>query len=120
MGENLQGEMSFPVQVEVRDADEAIRPGMTAAVTLVVDEVKDALLLPNQALRFEDGQRVVYVQRDGQLIPVQVKLGASSRELSQVQEGDLQAGDQVLVNPPEALGGGGLAFRPRLFLRMQR
>jgi len=108
------------VQVEISDADEAIRAGMTAAVSLVVNEVKGALLVPNQALRFEDGQRVVYVQRDGQFIPVTVKLGASGTDLSQVVEGDLQAGDQVLLNPSEVVGPGGLAFRPRMLLRMQR
>ena len=120
VGEEIQGVMSFPVQIEISDADEAIRPGMTAAVTLVVDEVKDALLIPNQALRFEDGQRVVYVQRDGQFIPVPVKLGATASDLSQVLDGDLQAQDQVLLNPSEALGEAGLSIRPRMLMRLQR
>jgi RND family efflux transporter MFP subunit len=120
VGEDLQGVVSFPVQVEISDADEAIRPGMTAAVTLVVDEIKDALLMPNQALRFENGQRVVYVQRDGQFVPVQVKLGATGKDLSQVLGGDLQAGDQVLLNPSDVVSGAGLAFRPRMLLRLQR
>jgi len=81
VGEDVQGVVSFPVQVEISDADEAVRPGMTAAVSLVVDEIKDALLIPNQALRFENGQRVVYVQRDGQFVPVQIKLGATGKDL---------------------------------------
>jgi HlyD family secretion protein len=120
VGEEIQGVVSFPVQIEMSDADEAIRPGMTGAVTLVVDEVKDALLIPNQALRFEDGQRVVYVQRDGQFLPVPVKLGAAAKEFSQVLDGDLQAQDEVLLNPSEALTGTGLALRPRLLIRLQR
>ena len=93
---------------------------MTAAVTLVVDEIKDALLVPNQALRFENGQRVVYVQRDGQFVPVQVKLGATSKDTSQVLEGDVQPGDTVLLNPSEALSGGGGIIRPRMLVRMMR
>jgi HlyD family secretion protein len=120
VGEEIQDVVSFPVQVEISDFDEAIRPGMTATVTLVIDEVKDALLIPNQALRFEDGQRVVYVLRDGQFLPVPVELGATTSELSQMVAGDLQAQDQVLLNPSEALEGGGLAFRPRLLMRLQR
>jgi HlyD family secretion protein len=120
VGEDVQGVVSFPVQVEISDADGAIRPGMTAAVTLVVNEVKDALLVPNQALRFENGERVVYVLRDGQYTPVQVRLGATTKDLSQVLEGDLQAGDQVLLNPSEVVSSGGLAFRPRLLMRLQR
>jgi multidrug efflux pump subunit AcrA (membrane-fusion protein) len=63
---------------------------------------------------------VVYVQRDGQFVPVQVRLGATTKDLSQVLEGDLQAGDQVLLNPSEAAISGGLALRPRMILRLQR
>jgi multidrug efflux pump subunit AcrA (membrane-fusion protein) len=93
---------------------------MTAAVTMVVAELKDSLLVPNQALRFQDGGRVVYVQRNGEFIPVQVKLGATGKDLSQVLEGDLQEDDQVLLNPSEALRGSGLAFRPRMLMHMLR
>ncbi len=120
VGVDLQGVMSFPVTVEISDGDDALRPGMTAAVTLVVDEIKDALLVPNQALRFENGQRVVYVQRDGQFVPVQVKLGATSKDTSQVLEGDVQPGDTVLLNPSEALSGSGGIIRPRMLVRMMR
>ena len=77
-----------------------VKPGMTAAVNIVVDQITDALLVPNRAVRVVDGQRVVYILSNNQLKAVNVTLGASSDTESQVTEGDLQVGDQVVLNPP--------------------
>jgi len=81
-------------------SDWQVRPGMTATVAFVTGEAEDVLLVPNQALRFQDGTRVVYVLRDGEPEPVKVELGISSEIYSQVVESDLQVGDQILLNPP--------------------
>jgi HlyD family secretion protein len=45
IGTNSQGVVNYPVTVKVTDADASILPGMTASVTIVVDEVEDALLV---------------------------------------------------------------------------
>jgi HlyD family secretion protein len=63
-----QGVVSFTVTVELTDADAAVKPGMTAAVNLVVEELQDVLLVPNRAVRLVDGERVVYVLVDGQAV----------------------------------------------------
>lgn len=97
---------TFRVKVEIRDADSRLRPAMTAGATIIVAELKDVLLLPSSAVRFLDGQRVVYLLRDGQPVPVNVTLGLSSSEEAQVLEGDLQPGDLVVLNPPVQGGGG--------------
>ena len=88
---------------------------MTAAVTIQVKEVKDALLVPNRAVRVVDGQRVVYILKDGVLTPVTVRLGATSDSMSEVVGGDLQEGDTIVLNPPSNTfgpgSGGGPAMR---------
>jgi HlyD family secretion protein len=73
---------------------------MTAAVDIVVTELQDVLLVPNRSVRVQDGQRVVYVMRDGRLAQIKVTLGASSDSYSQILEGDLQVGDLIVLNPP--------------------
>ncbi len=60
VGIETQGVVSFEVTVELLDADSAIRPGMTAAVDIEIGRVEGALLVPNQAIRSLEGQRVVY------------------------------------------------------------
>jgi HlyD family secretion protein len=116
VGDTIQGTVNFRVTVELLDPDDEVKPGMTAAVNILVDELTDVLLVPNRAVRVRDGNRVVYILQDGQAVPVEVTLGATSDEVSEVIAGDLEAGDQVILNPPNELNffgppGGGGAFQ---------
>jgi len=96
----VQGVVNFKVVVELHDLDEAIKPGMTAAVNIVVNQIEDVLLVPNRAVRVQDGERVVYVLREGMLEPVKVRLGVSSETHSEVIESGLREGDLIVLNPP--------------------
>ena len=105
--------VNFRVSVEI---DEAIcqtcdiRPGMTAAVTIVVEQLEDVLLVPNRAVRFENGKRVVYVLRSSPLPEaVEITLGSIADVNSELLEGDVKEGDVVVLNPPRSFGppGGG-------------
>ncbi len=80
-----------------------MKPGMTAGVNIVTTEIEDVLLVPNRAVRSQDGERVVYVVRNGTPTPVEVTLGASSDTQSQVLAGDLKEGDEIMLNPPTDL-----------------
>ncbi|MBI5963099.1 MAG: efflux RND transporter periplasmic adaptor subunit [Chloroflexi bacterium] len=104
-GDTVQGVVSFTVTVELTDADELVKPGMTAAVTVVVEEVKDVVLIPNRAVRLVDGDRVVYKLVDGQPVQVKVQLGSSSDTESVLVSGDLKEGDLIILNPPSQFGG---------------
>jgi HlyD family secretion protein len=101
VGISIQGVVSFPVTVEILDTDESIRPGMTAAVNIVVEQIDDVVLVPNRAVRVRDGQRVVYLMVDGMAESVDVVLGATSDQYSQVLEGEVHAGDSIVLNPPQ-------------------
>lgn len=104
-GDTVQGVVSFTVTIELTDADELVKPGMTAAVTVVVEEVNDVILIPNRAVRLVDGDRVVYKLVDGQPEQVKVKLGSSSDVESVLVEGDIKEGDAIILNPPSTNGG---------------
>mgnify|MGYP000495344325 CR=1 FL=1 len=107
-GTAVQGTVNFTVTIELTDADEAVRPGMTAAVNIVVAQLEDVLLVPNRAVRLRQGERVVYILRENTPTPVVIGLGASSESFSAVQNGELVEGDQVILNPPaEARPAGG-------------
>ncbi len=102
-GTVTQGVVNFTVTVELTDADEKVKPGMTAAVTINVMELEDVLLVPNRAVRLIEGKRYVYVIRNGQPQAVAIILGASSDFYSQVVGGDLQEGDTIILNPSAEL-----------------
>lgn len=105
-GETVQGVVSFTVTVELTDADELVKPGMTAAVNIVVEEVQDVLLIPNRAVRLADDQRVVYIlDENNQPLQIKIELGASSDSFSVLAGGDIQEGDLIILNPPSQNGG---------------
>jgi multidrug efflux pump subunit AcrA (membrane-fusion protein) len=105
VGEVIQGVVEFNVLVELKDADQYVKPGMTAAVNIVVDSITNALLVPNSAVRVVDGQHVVYILNNNQLQKIEITLGASSDTESQVLDGNLKVGDQIVLNPPQDIFG---------------
>ena len=110
VGTVVQGVVQFNVSVELTDADEAVRPGMTAAVNITVEQLDDVLLVPNRAVRLVDGERVVYILQDQQLETAQITLGATSDTASEVIDGELNAGDLIVLNPPQNYEAGGPPF----------
>jgi HlyD family secretion protein len=110
VGNPTQGSVNFVVTVELTDPDKNVKPGMTAAVTINVKELADVLLVPNQAVRFQDAKRVVYVLKNGVLTPVDIQLGATSDTYSELISTELKEGDKIVLNPPAFTfgpGGGG-------------
>jgi HlyD family secretion protein len=110
VGNPTQGSVNFVVTVELTDPDNNVKPGMTAAVTINVKELADVLLVPNQAVRYQDAKRVVYVFKNGVLTPVDIQLGATSDTYSELISTDLKEGDEIVLNPPAFTfgpGGGG-------------
>jgi HlyD family secretion protein len=105
--------VDFTVSVLLDNPDENIRPGLTAAVNIVVSKLENQLLIPNRAVRIRDGKRVVYLQRPGVPMPepVEITILASSDLSSSIKEGTIKEGDLVVLNPPAEMqqgpGGGG-------------
>jgi HlyD family secretion protein len=100
-GTEEKGIVSFEVTIELLNPDENIKPGMTASAYIQVDKVEEALLIPNRAIRVSDGERVVFVLDNNDTEPqaVPIVLGVTDGVMSQVLSGDLEAGDQVVLNP---------------------
>jgi HlyD family secretion protein len=106
-GTVTNGVVNFKVTVELTDSDPEVRPGMTAAVNIVVEEMKDVVLVPNRAVRLVDGERVIYLLVNGEAVKKEIRLGSSSDTMSVVAVGDVKAGDVVILNPPAAQFGPG-------------
>lgn len=106
-GTSVQGVVNFKVTVELTDADQHVKPGMTAAVNIVVKEMQDVLLVPNRAVRLVEGERVVYLLVEDQPVKTEIRLGPSSDTMSVIAGGDMQEGDTVILNPPVEFGPGG-------------
>lgn len=106
-GTSVQGVVSFKVTVELTDADQNVKPGMTAAVNITVKELRDVVLVPNRAVRLSDGKRVVYLLSGGQPVKTEIRLGSSSDTMSVLSGGDVKEGDMIILNPPVEFQPGG-------------
>jgi len=106
--------VDFEVTLEILEPDAQVRPGMTAAVNIIVSEIKDVLVIPNRAIRLKDGQRIVYTLQGDQLNETSVEVGSSSDTQTEISGGDLKEGDVIVLNPPALFQTNG---RPPSFVR---
>lgn len=108
----VQNVVTYDVVVSVDNPKQQLLPGMTANTRIIVDERKDVLRVPIQAIRFTPpGQPVhsdtanrhkqgtrVWVLRNGRPYPVAVTTGLSDNTNVEVMSDQLSIDDKVIVN----------------------
>jgi HlyD family secretion protein len=115
-GVSTQGVVNYPVTVvfDQPGTQLPVRPGMSATVTIVVQERTNVLLVPNRAVKTVGQQKVVTLLVNGKEEQVSVTLGLSNDTESEVLSG-LKEGDVVVLpqtttttrgGPGGGLGGG--------------
>ncbi len=130
--QTVQNVVTYDVVVSVDNTDRALKPGMTAANRIVVDQRRDVLRVPSQAFRYapvtEDGTRRsgtsgrtrpaaqarVWVLRDGKPVRVAVAAGLDDDTFIEIVKGELKAGDLVIIT--EQRTNSGKPAAPRLQL----
>ncbi|WP_315744168.1 MULTISPECIES: efflux RND transporter periplasmic adaptor subunit [unclassified Bradyrhizobium] len=101
--QTVQNVITYDVVVSVNNPDLALKPGLTAATRIIVDQRSNVLRVPNQALRYvptgtvlgDTKQARVWVLRDGSPVPVTV--GLDDDEFTEIVHGDLKVEDRVIV-----------------------
>jgi len=96
MGNAENGIPQFGVYINVKGGPE-LRPGMQAHAHIDAGSVKNALLVPLEAIFEEDNTpKVEILNKDGTTKVVTVKLGLMNDKVAEVQSG-LNEGDQVIT-----------------------
>lgn len=103
--QTVQNVVTYDVVVGVDNSDLALKPGMTAATRIVIDQRDDVIRVPSQALRFSpggasaatQGQPQVWVLRDGQPVAVPVTTGLDDDSFTEIVKGELKPDDRVIV-----------------------
>ena len=104
--------VTYEVIISVDNKDMKIKPGMTANVEIVTAEKKDAMLVPNKALRFyvtdEDGQvkryndKGIWLMRGGKLQRESITTGVSDDDKTEIISDKIKVGDKVVVEDKNA------------------
>lgn len=101
----IQNVVTYDVVITVDNRHLKLKPGMTATVTIVTDEKEQALRVPNAALRFrmpgvpiDRKATTVWVKdADGQVRRVPVTTGIADSIYTEIVDGALREGDDVIV-----------------------
>jgi HlyD family secretion protein len=101
--QNTQNVVTYTVIVTAPNPDLLLLPGMTATANVIVNETDTTLAVPTAALRFRlpdeprGGQSRVLVERDGDVVAIPVRLGATDGSYTAIEAEGLQAGDSVIT-----------------------
>ncbi|MDD4927962.1 MAG: efflux RND transporter periplasmic adaptor subunit [Gallionella sp.] len=140
---NQQNVITYDVVINVANPEEILLPGMTAYVSINVAERRDALIVPNAALRFKPASDSrdatakprqstaaasgapkrdsysgrVYILENEKLKAVNVKLGITDNRNTEIVSGELKAGDQLVTGDAQATNGA--SANPSQPLRMR-
>jgi len=94
----------YSTEVSIRGRHDFLRPGMSAKVEILVEELHDVLIIPVQAVANQQGRKVCYVLTDQGPQLRQVRTGSFNEAFVQIIEG-LHEGEKVLLNPPRLAAG---------------
>jgi len=90
---------NFTLEIGLDQTDPRFKPGITGDVTVVVDRVANALIMPSQALFQKSGQNLAYVWRGGEFEERNIEIGRRSGDKIMVARG-VSAGEQVALRDP--------------------
>ncbi len=125
--QTVQNVVTYDVVVGVDNSDLALKPGMTAATRVIIDERKDVLRVPVQALRYvpaaaagstgeggqrapsvgadDDGHARIWLLRNGQPTATAVTVGLDDDNFVEIVEGEVRPDDRVVIGEQRANSG---------------
>lgn len=90
----------YPSTIEIEGTQDFLKPGMTAKVKIIIDELTDVLYIPVQAIFVEEDQQFVFVKRGSGYERQAVTVGNYNDEFIEIVEG-LTEGDGVALRMPD-------------------
>jgi HlyD family secretion protein len=134
--QTVQNVVTYDIVVGFDNSEHLLVPGMTATTRIITDQRNDVLRVPNRALRFSpgglaaapeasntagsltashSGQSEVWLLKSGHPVRVPLELGLDDDTYTEVLQGDLKPGDQVIIGEQSGEGSGKISSAPRRF-----
>lgn len=122
----VQNVVTYDVVVKVDNPELKLKPGMTANVSIIVSSKKDVLRIPNAALRFRPSEMrkkdamkekgsAVWIVEGGKPKRVKVSTGISDGSFTELVQGDIKEGQELIVESLEKAKTQSGSFGPRMF-----
>lgn len=100
LGRNEDGIISYDVRLALETPDPRARVGMTAEASIIIEERRDVLVVPNAYIRLDRNADTAFVNvlsPDGTLVEKEIVLGLRGQDTSEIVSG-LAAGDVIVID----------------------
>jgi HlyD family secretion protein len=95
----------YEVKVRLANPARAIRPGTLARLAFPLEERRDVLVVPNQAVFVESGEEWVFVAASGIARKTRVRVGTANETVTEIVSGAAE-GDEVVLDGQSFLNEG--------------
>jgi len=96
-GWRQQEKKVYTTEITISEEMKGIKPGVSARAEIIIDDLKDIIFVPIQAVTTLDEKQVCYLKGSDE--PVEVKVGLFNTKFIEIKSG-LKAGDEVNLSPP--------------------
>lgn len=94
---------TYKIKIEILDYNERLRLGMNAKLSIILDKVENALVVPYDAITEEDGKKYITVIDDDENTEmIEVTTGLESGYYSEIKSDKIKEGMQIVL--PEVDG----------------
>jgi multidrug efflux pump subunit AcrA (membrane-fusion protein) len=90
----------YTTQVEIEGTHDFLKPGMSAKVEILIEQLEDVMIVPVQVVANRGGKKVCYVATPEGNEKRQVQTGPFNDTFVQIIDG-LEVSEEVLLNPPQ-------------------
>ncbi len=90
----------YPTEIHIDGTQDWLKPGMSAKIEIIVQELTDVLRIPLQCAMVDEGDTIVYIDRGGLPVRQEIETGAFTDEFIEIK-GGLKEGDMVYLNKPK-------------------
>jgi RND family efflux transporter MFP subunit len=97
--------LTYPIEIEMKNADFILKPGMFAEIDIVSDKKKNVIAIPSDSVVLKEGDTTVAVVKEGRAKLKRVSLGIDNGELVEIKKG-LKEGEVVVVKGQNYLDNG--------------
>lgn len=105
---SASGTASYEIQITINEPQDKLRSGMTASVSIVLEESRDTLAVPYDCVQTnEAGESVIYVDDNGERKEVVVETGIETDYYIEVSSDEISEGMTVYLSTPLVQSGTG-------------
>jgi len=87
------------VKILLNNPDDSISFGYEGKANIIIESLKDIMVLKNECIKMEDGKTFVFVVDGNKAKKVYIETGISDDYITHIKDG-LSQDDNVIVNPP--------------------